>query len=125
VRWLAISLLLASCGPPCVDVGTSCEPLYEPFYDNIYELTLRPTCGAGGVSCHAAAGANGDVVFADPDKAYDLLLDRLVIPGEPACSQIIRRIDAEDAADVMPPGDRLDKAERCAIRQWIEAGAKR
>src|SRR5215831_15594559 len=32
--------------PKCIDVDTSCAPLYMPTFTNIYNMTLRDTCGS-------------------------------------------------------------------------------
>ena len=123
MKW--ITLLLLGCGSsPCVDLPVSCDPLYEPTFDNVYTNTLQPTCGFEGTACHSADGAQGGLVFAELEASYDNVLDRIE-PGDPACSLLIQRIDAPDVADAMPPGDPLSEAERCAIRMWIDAGAER
>lgn len=132
VLCLASSLQLwAGCGPgdegTCVEVDLACQPLYEPTFDNVYSRTLEPTCGAAGSQCHAREGAQNGLIFADPDEAYEHLLsagEPLVVPGDPACSPVVRRIEATGALQ-MPPGDPLPAAERCSIIQWIENGAER
>ena len=107
-----------------------CDPLYEPTFENVYENTLRPTCGFEGTACHGVEGAQAGLVFADIDEAYDLLTDDgdgepLVLANDAACSVLIQRVDADDETQVMPPGDPLSEEERCAIRMWIDDGAKR
>ena len=71
----------------------------------------------------------GGLIFADEDSAYAALLGEgggksRVVAGDAACSLMIERLDATDAK-VMPPGAPLADAERCAIAQWIQNGAKR
>lgn len=47
-----------------------------------------------------------------------------IVPGDPAASEILSRINSTDPDLQMPPeGERLSDAEVTAIRQWIEAGA--
>jgi hypothetical protein len=48
-----------------------------------------------------------------------------VIPGDPGCSEVVRRIESSDEEYQMPPGDKLSEGERCAIRRWIAGGAVR
>src|SRR3954452_2005400 len=50
---------------------------------------------------------------------------RAVIPGQPAQSERLRRIDA-DIDEIMPPartGKPLSADERTTLRRWIEQGA--
>jgi hypothetical protein len=132
MRW-CLALLLAveaACGSPqaqpeCVTVETSCAPLYPPTFDNVYATTLAAKCGSDRVACHSNAGMKGGMSFQDLDTAYASLLaageDR-VIPGDPACSEMIIRVSATGSAQ-MPPGVDLSPEERCALVQWISAGA--
>jgi len=122
MSWLV--LVLVGCGSDCVELPDSCDPLYEPTFDNVFTNTLQPTCGFEGGACHSADGAQGGLVFEEIEESYDLVMER-VLEGDPACSLLIQRVDAEDAADGMPPGDPLSEEERCAIRTWIEDGAQR
>src|SRR5262245_49672111 len=72
---------------PCVaNLDLGCAPLYAPTYDQIFTRTLHPTCAQAGGSCHAAAGAQGGLVFEDENAAYALLLGETekrarVVPG--------------------------------------------
>lgn len=107
----------------------TCAPLYTPTFDQVFTRTLKPTCALSGASCHASEGAMGGLVLADADGAYAALLGQngartRVVAGDAACSLIIERLDATDA-NVMPPGAPLADAERCAVAQWIQNGAKR
>ena len=126
----------AGCGEPapsgeCVDTldVATCNPLYSPTFDEVYERTLAKTCALSGASCHAAEGQAGGLSFESADAAYDHLTSGEtphVIAGDAACSPLVERIEAtDDDARVMPPGSPLSDAERCAIEQWIENGAKR
>ena len=50
-----------------------------------------------------------------------------IVPGDAAASLLIERIEAERAADRMPPpdsGKSLSEAEREVLRRWIDAGAE-
>ena len=115
----------------CLDeVVTDCDVLYEPVYDQIFARTLLPTCGEEGTACHAREGAQNGLVFADEDEAYGLLLGEdgapaRVLPEDPGCSLLLRRLESGDDDFVMPPGAPLSEPERCAIRTWVAAGAPR
>lgn len=109
----------------CVEVDLSCQPLYEPTFDQIHERTLVPKCALSGTACHSSEGAKNGLSLEDPDTAYELLLRSRTTPGDPSCSLLVRRIESSDADFQMPPGSPLGAAERCAIIQWVEAGAER
>ena len=109
--------------PACIEVDTTCAPLYAPSFDNVYTMTLRPVCGSERTACHSAAGRQGGISFEDPARAYAALLAGRVVPGDPACSKLIVRTSSAGADYQMPPGDPLSEAERCALIQWVQAGA--
>ncbi len=125
-------LLLFACGTPeepaplCTTYEPSCAVLYEPTYEQIFNRTLKPTCGKPGVSCHAESGKQGGLAFEDIDRAYALLQERgAVKAGDPRCSKVAARIGATDPNIRMPPGLSLHPAEICTIQKWIENGAQR
>jgi len=128
--WFAAALaaaLLGGCAtdapPTCVTVDTTCAPLYAPTFDNVYTKTLRDTCGSARSSCHSAAGKQGGMSFEDEAHAYAALLAGRVVPSDPGCSKMIVRTDSPGAGYQMPPGDPLSEPERCALIQWVQAGA--
>jgi hypothetical protein len=112
-----------SAPPSCITVDTSCAPLYAPTFDNVYAMTLKNTCGSERSSCHSAAGKQGGMSFEDESHAYAALLAGRVTPGDPGCSKMIVRTDSPGAGYQMPPGDPLTEPERCALIQWVQAGA--
>jgi hypothetical protein len=126
---VGLGLALAGCPtdppPPCVTVDTACAPLYTPTFDNLYNRTLRDTCGSQNSSCHSAVGMQGGMSFQDAKHAFDALLAGRVKPGDPGCSKLIVRTDSPGASYQMPPGDPLSEAERCVLIQWVAAGAMR
>lgn len=113
---------------PALDL--ECTPAYPPTFDQIHTRHIAMTCGAGGTLCHGPMGNKGNLVLDrdDADQAYEALLDPsrgLVIPGDPECSTLIKRVESEDPSVVMPVGMRLMPGQRCAIRKWVADGAKR
>lgn len=123
----------APADPPCVQgLSASCQAEYDPAtYATIFTKILQPTCGTGGASCHAAAGAKAGLVFEDADRAYGMLLGRSgararVVPGDPSCSLIMKRLTSQDPSYHMPPGsESLSPGALCTITKWIAAGAAR
>jgi hypothetical protein len=119
-----------SCGtdPTCIVVSADCAPLYEPSFDNVYSRTLSQGCAASGSSCHSSEGAKAGLNFSSADQSYALLLGEddgiaRVSAGDAGCSILVQRLESN--SDPMPPGQPLSEAERCAIIQWIDQGAKR
>jgi hypothetical protein len=117
--------------PACLDeLELECAVTYEPTFEAIFENRIQGTCGGGGRSCHSSSGAHAGLVMDEIDLAYDGLLGldgskARVLPGDPECSLMVRRLESNDEDFQMPPGDKLSEGERCAIRQWIANGAAR
>jgi hypothetical protein len=115
------------------DLDLECAPTFAPTFDAFFENQLSTTCGSSvtGTSCHGPDGAQAGLVLGDADTAYDALLGMgsdgspRVIPGDPECSGLMKRLESDDPTFVMPVGAQLDEGERCAIRQWIADGAMR
>jgi hypothetical protein len=120
---------LANCLPA---LSLDCEPTYPPTFEAFYEHRIAGTCGAAstGASCHGPDGAeNTGLLLSGAQASYEALLGGddgkpRVIPGDPECSILMQRLESEDAEFVMPVGMRLSEGERCAVRQWIAAGAE-
>ncbi|RMG96959.1 MAG: hypothetical protein D6705_09960 [Deltaproteobacteria bacterium] len=116
--------------PTCVTVDTSCTPAFQPTFDNVWAEVIQPSCGTPGTSCHGqadASGAEDGLVFSDIDAAYSNLVDHgFVTPNDAACSELVVRLEIDDASKRMPPGNTpLDAGLRCGVIQWIEGGAQR
>lgn len=124
----ACVLACSGCDDDCVAVDTSCTPLYEPTFDNVYTNTLAVSCAVGNGTCHTADGASvaGGMAFDSADEAYAALAGSAerVVAGDAACSLLVARVEAT-GSDGMPPGSPLAEAERCAIVRWVANGAAR
>ncbi|MGE5193399.1 MAG: DUF1553 domain-containing protein [Deltaproteobacteria bacterium] len=91
-----------------------------------YNRTIRPILAENCFACHG------------PDSAArkaDLRLDRrdeatktdAVVPGDPAASEMIRRILSDDPQEVMPPPmtkKTLTKAQKELLQRWVKEGAE-
>jgi hypothetical protein len=135
---LVLALLpLAACGggnddpdDKCLDtLQTTCTPTFPPAWPAIYERILRPQCGVlnSGGTCHGAEGKQGGLNLVDANTAYSELLGMTgharVIPNDPKCSILMKRLESTDPNYRMPRGGTLDAGFRCVIQQWIAAGA--
>lgn len=116
--------------PATVSLSPECSESFSPTFTEISERVLRPTCGAGGSSCHSASGAQGGLTLDSADAAYGFLVQGvdghdLVVPGDAQSSELMVRLETTGEEWSMPPGRQLEAGERCAIQKWINAGAKR
>ena len=110
----------------CVELDLECTPAYPPTFDDIYDNTIMMRCGRTDGICHNAMSRAGGMSFATADEAYDALLDGRVEPGDPACSEVVRRIESDSLSFNMPLGDDvLEPDVKCAIERWIADGAER
>jgi len=92
---------------------------------------VRPILAEHCLKCHGPDEA---------ERAADLRLDRrdaaigslpsgkrAIVPGDVSGSELLRRIDATDPAELMPPPDAkhpLSDAQKQVLRKWIESGAE-
>jgi hypothetical protein len=127
------AMSLAACGDDsgelaCVELDLKCDAAFDPTFVNVYKFVISPSCAAAG--CHDAKGVDG-LSMSTEDEAYKGLVDGVggkprVIKGDASCSILTERIETEEIARRMPlMGDQLSEKDRCAIEQWIEAGAPR
>jgi hypothetical protein len=135
-------VLLAACNgssgtsssdPPCVTgLDAGCAATYDPpTYDTIYTSILVPNCAVGTGTCHTSDFAPDGLVFADETASYDTLLGvnggtPLVLPDNPGCSTVMKRLESTDPDYHMPKGPSfLSAGDLCTIVQWISQGAPR
>lgn len=116
----------------CVEsVDRECRPLYAPAtFQVIFDRIVHPTCARGMGTCHTADARMAGLVFEDEAEAYALLLGESgsarVLPGDPECSLLVKRLASDDPRYRMPPGPTpLLDSELCTITQWIAEGAQR
>jgi Protein of unknown function (DUF1553)/Protein of unknown function (DUF1549)/Planctomycete cytochrome C len=103
----------------CAGSDPSAKPLE-------FNRDIRPILSEHCFACHG------------PDKNHrkaDLRLDvresaldaEVIVPGKPAESALVDRINSVDPTEIMPPprvGKPLDAAKKAILRRWIEAGAE-
>jgi len=112
--------------PTCVTLAPTCQPLYPPTFENVYNNTIAKKCGGDSASCHSLEGMHGGLVLSDRTTAFTALTSggsRRAVAGDAACSGVVVRITNKDHAWSMPPEAPLGEAERCAVEQWVQNGA--
>jgi len=126
----AVVLFAAACSGPdrleCIEVDPTCAPLYAPTWDNVFLNTLRPKCGTGGGACHEGPGSRGGLRLDESEFGYRSLTNTAkgyVRVNDVACSEILQRVYSDADSLRMPRGSSLPDSERCALQQWVLAGA--
>jgi hypothetical protein len=116
-----LALLVHGCGdePSCLEELT-CAPSEAPTFEVLYDEVLRPSCALDGRSCHGPRGARPPSMI-DVETARTEL-EAYVVPGEPLCSELVRRIVSDEGGFRMPPlqSARLSDEAICAIDAWVK-----
>jgi hypothetical protein len=95
-----------------------------------FNRDVRPILSDACFQCHGPDKARRKAgLRLDTEAGANALRgdSRAVVPGDPARSELFRRITAADEAERMPParsGRKLSPREIELIRRWIEQGAK-
>jgi hypothetical protein len=119
-------------GDSCLQtLPLTCEPSLPASYDELYQQVFSQRCGVSGsgTSCHGRDGLKGNLGLFDAQSAYKALTGAdmtraRVLPGDPACSLLMQRLESQDASFRMPLGESpLSAGVRCAVQTWIEQGA--
>jgi hypothetical protein len=91
-----------------------------------FNRDVRPILSDKCYICHGPSKQLAGLRFDREDVAKQALSDRhvAIVPGDPAASEMIKRITAANAAGRMPQGgEPLGTREVALIRRWIEQGA--
>lgn len=91
-----------------------------------FERDIRPLLLARCSGCHGAERSKGQLRLDQREAAFrGGGSGPVIIPGESAASELIRRVSSREPAEQMPPtGERLSERELALLRNWIDAGAK-
>jgi hypothetical protein len=127
------ALALGACSTPdpdrpCVALNAQCQPLHDPpTYSTIFTEIFHPNCSAMG-ACHGPPTPSAGLSFEDSAEAYQLLLGTKggkarVLPNDPGCSILAKRLFSTDPGFHMPPGGNLSDAQLCDVVKWLVAGA--
>jgi mono/diheme cytochrome c family protein len=88
-----------------------------------FQRDIRPILSSRCFKCHGPAKQEDGVRLDLRDTA---LKRRIIVPGKPDTSKLIRKITEKDDDDRMPPaeaGDRLSAEQIAKLRAWIQQGA--
>jgi hypothetical protein len=89
-----------------------------------FEKRVRPVLEGMCISCHRAGSAKGGLEL---DSKAGFLAGgkhgKVVVPGKPEASRLIRAVRRTDAKLKMPPDDPLDAEEVADLTRWVRDGA--
>lgn len=96
-----------------------------------FNRDIRPILSDHCYACHgpdASKGRKAGLRLDNAESASAKLKsgNRAIVPGEPAASELLRRINHEDPEEVMPPPDfkrPLSADDRARLAAWISQGA--
>ncbi len=91
-----------------------------------YNRDIRPILAENCFACHGpdSASRKADLRLDQRDQA---IKTEAIVPGNAETSELIRRIDASDASELMPPPatkKTLTKAQKDLLRRWVQEGAE-
>jgi len=120
-RWLSIALLGA--------VGWLSWPALAAFSQALPELKynrdIRPILAENCFRCHGPDSAARQAELRLDQR--DVAVERgAIVPGDPAASELIRRINSDDPEEQMPPPSsrrQLTAEQKETLRRWIAEGA--
>lgn len=97
-----------------------------------YNFHVRPILSDNCFACHGPDENKREsgLRLDRAESAYAALKENpdahAIVPGKPAASEVIKRLESTDAAEMMPPPEsnlKLSEAEKEIIRRWIDQGA--
>jgi hypothetical protein len=89
-----------------------------------FQRDIRPLLSSRCFKCHGPGVHKGGLRL---DVRASALRRKIIVPGRPESSKLIRKVSAEDDDERMPPpeaGDRLKPAQVALLKKWIKGGAE-
>ncbi|MBC7964838.1 MAG: DUF1549 domain-containing protein, partial [Fuerstia sp.] len=106
-----------------------CHAINAAEHEIHFNRDVRPILSDKCFQCHGPdEAARKAELRLDDEAAIKAVRDGIVIvsPGDPAASELIRRITSHDESEIMPPHESnkpLTENEKQTLRQWIAEGA--
>jgi mono/diheme cytochrome c family protein len=122
VRFAVLAVLIAallSCpAPPGVRANEPTKPVD-------FDRDVKPIFAKHCASCHGTDKQRGGLRL---DRRTDALTGsdngKVLVPGKPGESKLIKLVESDDPDTRMPPKKQLSAAEIATLRAWVEQGAK-
>ncbi|WP_367870380.1 PSD1 and planctomycete cytochrome C domain-containing protein [Luteolibacter sp. Populi] len=95
-----------------------------------FNRDIRPLLNKNCTACHGGVKQAGEVSFIYRDEALGKGESgkQVVVPGDPAGSEMIRRVKSHDPEEKMPPPEEhphgLEAEQIALLERWIQEGAK-
>jgi len=109
----------------------ACATLPLPAAEPVdFNRDIRPLLNKNCTACHGGVKQAGEVsyIYREEVLGKGESGKQVVIPGDPAGSEMIRRIKSKDPDEKMPPPDEhphgLEPEQIALLEQWITEGAK-
>jgi hypothetical protein len=115
--------LLLALAPIPLAVTAAAEPVD-------FNRDIRPLLNKNCTICHGGVKQAGDVSFLYREEALGKgdSGKTVIVPGDPAASELIRRIKSDDPDEKMPPPEDhphpLEPEQVALLERWITEGAK-
>lgn len=91
-----------------------------------FERDIQPILAARCLKCHGSGEAEASLKLNERASALEPLESgtTAIVPGNPAASELLRRVLSADESERMPPeGPALDPSQIAKLRAWITTGA--
>jgi hypothetical protein len=114
------ALLILACGIPTLRAEEAVD----------FNRDIRPLLNKNCTTCHGGVKQAGEVSFIFREEALGKGESGkpVVVPGDPAGSEMIRRIKSSDPDEKMPPPEEhphgLEPRQIALLERWIKEGAK-
>ncbi len=105
------------------------QAVYAAEHEINFNRDVRPILSDKCFQCHGPdEAARKSELRLDVESSVKAVRDGIAIvsPGDPAGSEMIRRITSDDESEIMPPHETnkpLTEKEKQTLRQWIAEGA--
>jgi hypothetical protein len=98
----------------------------------LFNRDIRPILNTSCTGCHGGVKKSAGVSFIYRDEALGVSANgkKIIIPGDPDNSEVVKRITSTDPRHVMPPAhgehhrEPLQPEQINLIKEWIRQGAK-
>lgn len=121
-KWMGALLIVAA-----VAMLGAFFPFGSDSQEVDFNAEIRPILNGKCISCHGGVKQNGGLSLLNEAQAFAPGESGVpaIIPGDPAGSELIRRVVHTDLEERMPlDGDPLQEAEINLLNNWIRSGAK-
>ncbi len=130
-RWGLVGLAFGCSAPAAwsaIGVAAQDPSTVAPTEGIDFDRQIRPILANHCYACHGfdSHGRQADLRLDTREGALQSGSGDAIVPGDPAASQLVQRIQHTDPGSLMPPpeyGKPLSESQKALLEQWIAAGA--